>query len=358
MQRLARLIVTSVLVVCVGGCSTVGYYAQAVRGHLTVMHSARPIGELVADPAVAPAEREKLSSVLAIRRFASDRLALPDNDSYTSYADIGRPFVVWNVFVAPELSLAPRQWCFLIVGCVVYRGYFDAAAAESFAARYVAAGDDVYVGGSPAYSTLGWFDDPVLSTVLSLPEEELAGLIFHELAHQVAFAKGDTTFNESFATTVEMEGVERWLQSSGGAARIASYRERKRRDREVIALILRYRSRLETVYASAHPDALKRARKRELIEELGQAYRELAGRWAGYTGYRHWFDGTINNARLVSVAAYYDWVPAFQRLLDQHDGDLRRFYTAVRELAKASATARAQALGALLPGPPAGGSAR
>jgi len=329
------------------GCTSAGYYAQSVKGQMEIWSHSRPISSVLDDPDVADAVKHKLRLALDIRRFAVDHLHLPDNDSYTEFVDLGRPYSVWSVFAAPELSLTPQEWCFLVVGCVTYRGYFDKQDALDFAQQNAAKGLDVYVGGVPAYSTLGWFDDPIPNTILQYRDEEFAGLIFHELAHQVAFAKGDTIFNESFATTVEHIGVARWLTSTGNRSQIDEYNLRNQRNQIVIDLVLDYRARLVEVYASEAPDGVKRDQKQHLIEELKGEYFRITLNWPGYSGYRYWFDQSINNAQLISVATYSDLVPAFEKLLAQHRGDLPRFYAAARALAEMEKTRRREVLGSL-----------
>lgn len=337
------LLVTAVLA---GGCSTAGYYAQSISGQMQIWRETRPIETVLVDPDVAEEVKRKLRLALDIRRFAVEELGLPDNDSYTEFVDLERPFVVWSVFAAPELSLEPEEWCFLVVGCVTYRGYFDKADAEDFAGEYAARGFDVYVGGVPAYSTLGWFDDPVPNTVLDYPDEEFAGLIFHELAHQTVFAKGDTVFNESFASTVEREGVRRWLSAAGEPAGIEEYTLRNRRNEAVVAVILDYRERLDSLYASSAPADQKRVVKARLIREMKEEYERRLSGWPGYRGYRHWFSRPINNAQLLSVATYNDLVPAFEKLLASTNGDLPDFYAAAEKLADMEKDERRAALAA------------
>jgi len=315
------------------GCTTVEYYSQAVAGHLEIMRLAKPIRERIADPATPPVLRAKLEHVQAMRDFASRELGLPDNGSYRSYADIGRPYAVWNVFVAPEFSVTARQSCFPVAGCVSYRGYYALTDAEEYGAGARARGDDVYIGGVPAYSTLGWFDDPVLSTFIRYPDGELARLLFHELAHQVVYVKNDTVFNESFAVAVEREGVRRWLAQHGTQADRSAYEELQHRKRAFVALILRYRDRLAALYREPLTDADKRAAKARLIAEMAGDYRALKVEWGGYAGYDRFFAQKIGNAHFASIAAYTDLVPAFEVLLAREDNDLPRFYAAVKALA-------------------------
>lgn len=323
-------------------CSNLGYYGQALWGQTRILAGRQSIARLVADPATPAALREKLKAVVRIREFAIQELALPDNGSYRGYVELGpeedgsrRRYVVWNVVAAPELSTNPHTWCFPVAGCVSYRGYFSRARALRFADRLEERGYDVAVSGAAAYSTLGWFRDPVPSTVIGYPDVDLAGLVFHELAHQVVYVKDDTRFNESFATTVEIEGVRRWLAAGGeDPETMADYLLRMRREEEFAELVLRYRERLREVYGGEEPAEHKRRAKKELFEELREAYGELRASWDGYPGYDPWFERELNNAHLVSVDAYHDLVPEFERLLEREQGDLESFYGEVRELAK------------------------
>ncbi len=306
------------------------YYAQSVRGQFALIMQSRSIESIIDDADVDSALKARLRRVLEIRAFATEHLALPDNKSYTRYADVGRPYVVWNVFAAPELSVVPRQWCFPIAGCVVYRGYFTQEAAQRFADQLHVQGDDVYVAGISAYSTLGWFNDPVLSTMLNYDDAQLAGLIFHELAHQVIYVKDDTVFNESFATVVELEGMTRWLARGGGNA--VSYVEAKELEERIANLVLEYRDRLQTVYAADGLDAQKRERKREIFAALRAAYQQLPERFA-HAGYERWFAQELNNAHLVSIGAYHELVGPMQAELAAAGGDLQKFYSGMRRFA-------------------------
>jgi predicted aminopeptidase len=326
------------------GCSTLGYYWQAFDGQRALVSAARPIPDVLADPATAAPVKAKLDQVRQIRDFASRDLGLPDNGSYRRYADLKRPYVVWNVFAAPELSVEPRQWCFPIAGCVGYRGYFSEEQARRFGAELRGEGMDVYVGGVPAYSTLGWLDDPVLNTFIGYPETELARLIFHELAHQVAYAKGDSTFNESFAVAVETEGVRRWIDRHGTPAQRTAFATAQQRRQAFVELVQRYRERLAALYASDAPAQSKREQKARTFDEMRAEYDRLRQSWGGYSGYDWWFAQPLNNAQLASVSIYTQLVPAFQRLLVDNGGDLPRFYAAAKKLAKLSEAQRWAAL--------------
>jgi predicted aminopeptidase len=342
-KRLTLLIVVALI----AGCSSMQYYMNAMSGHMDVMNRSRPIDEVLAESSTPQALRAKLRHVQAVRNFATQELDLPDNGSYRGYADVGRPYVVWNVFAAPEFSLDPRQSCFAVVGCVTYRGYYNLAEAESHAAQLRAEGFDTYIGGVPAYSTLGFFEDPVLNTFISYPDAELARLIFHELAHQKVFVKGDTTFNESFAVAVEREGLRRWLQKNGSAADGQSYAQHGERREGFYRLVLSYRDKLQTLYRSKASAAEKKAGKQQLYGDMNREYEELKTLWGGYNGYDRFFS-SANNATLASLAAYTQLVPAFEALLDRENHNLPRFYQAAQDLANLDKRSRDTRLASLM----------
>jgi predicted aminopeptidase len=333
-----------VLSASLGGCAQVSYYAQAMHGHYSMLSQARPIDTWLADPATDDKLRGKLVTVQEIRRFAARELGLPDNGSYTRYASLDRPYVLWNVVAAPALSLEPRQSCFPVAGCVDYRGYYDRKDAQAFADELRSQGFDVQIAGVPAYSTLGWFDDPVLSTFIRYPDGEVARLIFHELAHQVAYAKHDSQFNESFAVSVEEAGVERWLQLKGDDALRQAYEQHARRKRDFLALLQTCRDRLAGNYAGNAPDVDKLVRKAEIFQALKDDYQRLKTGWGGYAGYDRWFAEPLSNAHLASIATYHDLVPGFRRLL-RRQGSFAAFYGAVKKLAELDEKARHAALG-------------
>ncbi len=326
-----------------------GYYWQSVNGQLDIWRRERPVEEMIADPATSEATRAKLARVLEVREFANRELGLPENRSYRRYADLGRPFVVWNVFAAPEFSVQPLSWCFLFAGCVSYRGYFSRDGADRFAAEVSAQGHDVYVGGVPAYSTLGYFADPVLNTFIHYPDFEIARLLFHELAHQAVYAKDDTAFNESFAVAVEREGVRRWLAKSGDARQREAFERNQRIRAEFVELIGKYRGRLEGLYRTRLAPEAMRERKRAILAELETEYRALQKGWGGFVGYDRWFAQTPNNAQIASLAIYSRLVPAFEALLKRENGNLVRFYAAVKGLAALPREEREERLRALAP---------
>jgi len=313
-----------------GGC----YLLQSAEGQLSLMSKREPIASVIDKPSTPPKLRAQLQSVTAIRDFASRELKLPDNGSYRKYADIGRAYVVWNVVAAPEFSVDAKKWCFPIVGCVGYRGYFVEARARHFAAGLHAQGFDVVVGGVAAYSTLGHFDDPILSTMVNWDDVELAAIIFHELTHQLLYVRNDASFNEALATTVEEEGVRRWLESQGRDQDLAEHLLEQNRYLQVIALLSEARAHLRVLYASGLPPPLMRERKREAFEALRESYSALREHWGGHAPFDAWFAQDINNAHLASIATYYACVPGFERELKAVDGDLPAFYRRVRALAK------------------------
>lgn len=343
-----RLMLATTLCLLVVGCTNIAYYAQAVAGQVRLMAATRPIPEVVNDAATDPGLRQQLERAISVREFASRELALPDNGSYRSYSDLGRPFVVWNVFAAPELSVEPQQWCMIFVGCVNYRGYYDKNAADLYASELRQTEVDTYVGGVPAYSTLGYFNDPVLNTFLRFGDQEVARIIFHELAHQLVYAEGDSAFNESFATIVENEGMHRWLTRSATPERLRDFEMQQARKAQFHRLVADTRDKLRGIYVSSlTPDAKRRA-KTEAIAEMKRAYADLKASWGGYGGYDQWFSQPLNNAALGSVTLYTQWVPAFRALLEQEGGDLPRFYLRVSALAHLPKAERSAALDQLL----------
>ena len=344
MTARARVAWTLAGVLCLAAlafsCSGVRFYSQSIRGQLSIVMRRHSLESVIADRSVDAELRAKLEQVLEMREFASQELALPDNGSYRGFVELERPFAVWNVVATPELSVSPVVWCFPVAGCVSYRGYFSRQGAERFARSLVKKGHDTSVEGVAAYSTLGWFRDPVLSTFIDWDEARLAGLIFHELAHHEVYVKGDTVFNESFATAVELEGLERYLGQQGALTKLEESRRRRERGRRFAGLVLAHRARLETLFSTASSDDAKRRGKREIFAALKQGYEELRASWGDYTGYDAWFARDLNNAHLASVGAYSELVPAFEALLEKGGGDLAVFYDRVRGLAELSKNER------------------
>ncbi len=335
------------------GCASVsldvGYYWQSISGHLAVMRAGRPISEVLAEPELDAKLRGKLELVREIRRFASQELGLPDNGSYTRYADLKRPFVLWNIFATPELSMKLVNWCFPVAGCISYRGYYAKEDADRFAEQLRIEGFDVYVGGVPAYSTLGWFDDPVLSTFIQYPDAELARLIFHELAHQVLYVAGDTLFNESFATAVEEAGLQRWLAQRNDPKQEAAYRTYAQRKQQFVGLLKKHRAELQRVFSEPVADDEKRRGKLAVFAALQADYLVLKTSWGGWAGYDRWFAQKPGNPHLASVATYTDAVPGFRRMLEAQGNDLPKFFESARALSAINKTQRDQQLGVAPP---------
>jgi predicted aminopeptidase len=347
--RLRAVLLAGTAAGLLASCSTLNYYTQAAQGQLELLSDARPIDDWIADPGTSSRLRLRLETARQIRRFAVSEMALPDNNSYKNYASLKRKYVLWNVVATPELSLKPLVWCFPVAGCVNYRGYYNKEAAESYAKELQADGNDVEVGGVPAYSTLGWFSDPLISTFINYPDAELARMIFHELAHQIVYAQGDSQFNESFASTVEEVGVERWMERFGNQAMRDSYARYKSRKHDFLALLLKYRKALEQNYAVVdRSDDEKRAVKARLFQELKDEYQVLKGNWGGYAGYDRFFEQPLSNAHLASIATYEDFVPAFRAML-KRDGNFPAFYKSVKRLAELDRPDRHRILKALAP---------
>jgi len=327
-----------------GGCGT-PYLMQAASGEWHVMHAREPIAQVIADPKTPAPLRARLTLVSEARAFATRELSLPDNQSYRTYADIGRDYVVWNVVATPEFSVVPRHWCFPVAGCVSYRGYFHESAARRFAGEMARQGFDVAIDPVPAYSTLGKFADPVLSSMLRYGDDELVATIFHELAHQLLYVKDDSAFNEAFATTVEDAGLERWLLQQGSAPRIQEFRDDAAREAAFLKLLANTRAQLAALYASAATPQQMRARKQQILAALGEQIHAFEKReHVSYPLYDQWIADGLNNARLASVATYYDCVPGFKRLLAKEHGELPAFYAAARALAQLPRKERHQRL--------------
>lgn len=324
-----------------GGC----YYVQAINGQVDLLRKRESIDDVLTDSSLAEDTRRKLDLVRTARRFATDELLLPDNGSYTTYADLERDYVVWNVFAAPEFSLTPKTWCFPIVGCVAYRGYFSQQAAERQGERLAEQGYDVFVGGVPAYSTLGRFEDPVLNTMMRWSDADLVATLFHELAHQRLFIRNDTGFNESFATAVAEEGLRRWFASRGEDDAMAGIRRRDEFRRELSELANAARDDLARIYASERPDTAKRDEKAMRIEKLRKEAADLAS-LRGFSG-PGWLGGEVNNARLASVGLYNGDVPAFREVLVQCGRDLECFYAEVERLSRLDRDERRERLNRL-----------
>lgn len=347
------------VVVMVSGCRTLSFYAQAIKGQYQIVAHKRSIKKLIADPKTPDELKSRFELVQRLRSFAEKELQLPVDGHYSKYVDLHRPFVVWNVEAAPEFSMQPKTWWYPFLGSLEYRGYFSCGGATNYAGYLRRKGYDVTVGGVEAYSTLGWFKDPLLNTFLFNSDPELAEILFHELAHQLVFARGDTDFNEAFATTVGQEGARRWLKARGDNAGTEKYLAHIQRNDEFVRLVLKTRRQLEQLFGDARteegkvkatkarrntPPAQLREEKQRVYSEFKRAFADLKQHWGGDPEFDFWFTHPVNNAHLNSVAAYYDLVPAFERLLAANGGDLKKFYKAAQALAKKSRKERNELL--------------
>ncbi|NID14449.1 aminopeptidase [Luteibacter yeojuensis] len=354
-----RITLAALVMLLVTGCRSIGYYAHVTHGQMALLHERRPISKVLADPKTPDTTRKRLALATEARRFASTRLDLPDNRSYTYFVQLDRPWVAWNVFATPELSVAPVTHCFPIAGCVAYRGYFRKDLADREAVRESALGHDVAIGEVPAYSTLGWFADPILSSMLRWDDDELAGTIFHELAHQKVYVKNDSSFNESFATFVEREGLREWRLSrhqpppdgKGDALQRAF-------TQQVLAL----RDRLKAIYAQAWTDDAKRVAKAEAFEDFRGRYLAWRGDEAGGDHrYDRWMSRPLNNATLLPFGLYDTWVPSFATLFDESGRSWPAFFARVKTLSRLAPAERTLALERLASAAsraPAGGGRR
>jgi predicted aminopeptidase len=333
-KRYWLLAATAALVVgCLTtGCS-LGYYSQAVGGHLSLMKARQPIADVLASEDTDPELKAKLQTLLDARVFAYEVLGLPENDSYSTYSETGRDAVTWNVVAVPEFSMQPKVWCFPVAGCVSYRGYFDRADAERYAKQLSEEGFDVTIGGASAYSTLGWFDDPVLDTMLRGNDSQYVSTLFHELAHQVLYIQDDSSFNEAFASFVEQEGFRIWLRDRGEAERIDAYNTSLERIQAFSELLNTTRTNLIAAFEEPLDDVeARRVLKASVFADMQNQYQALKESWGGYSGYDRWFARDLNNAHLLGVSTYRRLIPAFEGLYRESGSDLVQFYKKAEEL--------------------------
>jgi predicted aminopeptidase len=324
------------------------YYSQAVRGHLKLMNSREDIAGLVSSSKTDARLKTQLQRVQSIRQFASQQIGLPDNKSYKSYAATGKKFVTWNVVAADEFSVEPKKWCFPIAGCVSYKGYYKKSHAETLAQNLHQQGLDTTVNGATAYSTIGWFDDPVLDTMLRGSDLRLAGLIFHELAHQQLYIKGDSDFNEAYASFVEQEGVRAWLKSEGNLNKLNDYANVLKRRAEFSDLLLTARLKLQELYSGKGSKVVMRKKKQLVFSELKESYQHYKLKWNQFAGYDAWFSVEINNARLVSTATYRRLVPAFTALFSEQKENFGLFFTKTKSISLLDKKQREEFFQALL----------
>ncbi len=343
MKFCPRLCLLSVLLL-LGGCADLGYYWHSARGHMALMNARVDIPTMLEDPATDEELRQRLELVLEIREFARDRLALPLGDSYREYVALDRPYVLRNLFAAPEFSTRLHQWCYPVIGCASYRGYFDDQRLENDASQMKADGLEIHIGRVPAYSTLGWFDDPVLSSFVNWPEYRLAGLLFHELTHQQLFIEDDTTFNESLASAVQQAGTELWLAERGQTEQLDQFRRWQKYRGEVIALIESTRANLDALYRGDLDEENKRRLKAARFEQAREQHAGIAAENGISGGFSRWFESELNNAKIGSVSAYNAWRPAFGNMITAYRQDFGSFYRYAEAVSTLDQSARDQCL--------------
>lgn len=327
-----------------GGCAELAYYGHAAGGQLEVIGAREPVSEVIANPATDEKVRRQLELIQRARQFAIDELKLPDSDTFRDYADLKRPWVLWNVFATPELSLQAKQWCYPFIGCHGYRVYFAEDYAKTVASELEQAGMDVYIAHSPAYSTKGWFADPIYNPMLRYDDLTLVGILFHELAHERVYIINDSELNESFATIVQNEGIRRWLAQAENSAVYADYQRDQQRDDDFVKMVLEHREALQKLYDSVLPEEDKRAAKKKIFIDLKKNYALLKQTWGGYSGYDNWFEKPLNNARLAPIGTYHNAAPFFKTLLERQHYNLEVFYREVEKIAGLPAEQRVNVL--------------
>ena len=325
-----KIISVFLMTLLLSGCTHMGYYWQAIGGQMEIFSRQQSIEEMLANPEIRPELKQKLEYIQQVRAFASQQLYLPDNNSYRNYVDVERPYLVWNVFAAPKLSLEHYQSCFLVTGCLAYRGYFNKMDAQQFVDELKQQGYDVFLAGISAYSTLGWFDDPVPNTIMHYSDAHVAGLIFHELAHQKVYVKDDTAFNESFAMAVELEAVKQWLKQARDSSIYTQYKKSKQHREQFINLLMQTRQALLQLYGSGEKN--KKDKKKIILANLKIKYEKLKKEWNGDSSYDNWMKQDLNNAHFISVGLYHHYVPAFKKLLEQNDNDWISFFKQAEEI--------------------------
>ncbi|MGI9319140.1 MAG: aminopeptidase [bacterium] len=340
MGQILKLLSSLFMCAALSSCAQIGYYYQAAKGQALLLSKRQPVTEILADPGTPEKLKLQLSKAQEIIRFAEQQLGLKTQGNFTQYADLGRKHAVWNVVAAPEFSIEPKTWCFPIAGCVAYKGFFEHDLALREQDKLRSLGYDVLVYGVSAYSTLGWFDDPLLNTFIHYPDNQLAALIFHELSHQVVYVKDDSEFNEAFATAVEYAMLERWLQKFGDEAQIDQITTNRSNQNMTTELVLGFREQLQTAYSGENPAR----EKMRLFGQMQQRYTDIKARGQGTRYYDWWFSQPLNNAYLLTVSTYFRLVPAFSRMISERDGDLPSFFNSVKTLARQSKQERDKAL--------------
>lgn len=338
-----RNIVLLLFTALISGCSTVNYYAQSIQGQFEIIQKRQNINLILNDSNLSNSHRNRLETVLELRDFSINQLGLPDNNSYLSYADLERDYVIWNIFATEEFSLSPIKWCYLIVGCLDYRGYFSETEAEQHAMNLKAQGYDIYLGGVSAYSTLGWFDDPVLNTMLRWSDIQLATVMFHELAHQQLYIKNDTEFNESYAEAVATIGVIKWLEQSPDKTLLTAYLQSRSQEKEFISLIMKYKTVLTEIYRSETNKKQMLIQKESAFKQMKDEYRNISHHWEK-DRYAYWFSTDLNNAKLAAIVTYQQYASSFMNIYNKLDRNLERFYSLIISLSQCKQMKRIEIL--------------
>ena len=317
-------------------CAQLDYYSQSIAGQWEIISHSKPIEEILLDENVPDSVKEKLSSINKIRNFAIEDLKLPGKNSYLSYADINRKYVVWNIIATPKLSLKPVKWCYPVAGCLDYRGYFEKQDALNQAKLLREEGYDVFIGGVSAYSTLGWFDDPVLNTMLKKDSNNLIKIIFHELAHQKIYIRNDTEFNEAFAETVAIIGTRKWLSTYRSKSELEEFNRKQKVEDRFVSIVLKARNELEKIYNSGLPDQLKLQIKNRILANMREEYKSTWTYHDNESNYDEWFENEINNAKITAVVTYRNLIPGFVQLLEYSENNLDSFYRLVKAMEQCS----------------------
>ncbi|GJM04192.1 MAG: aminopeptidase [marine bacterium B5-7] len=321
------------------------YYAQSIQGQFEIIQKRQNINTLLGNNELSDSQRKRLEVVMKLREFSISQLGLPDNNSYLSYADLERDFVIWNIFATEEFSLSPLKWCYLIVGCLNYRGYFSEADAKNHVIKLKEQGHDTFIGGVSAYSTLGWFDDPVLNTMLRWNDIQLATVMFHELAHQQLYIKNDTEFNESYAEAVATIGVVKWLEQSSDNNLLSEYIQFQSQEKKFISLVMKYKAALDKLYRSETDKKQMLIQKKAVFQQMEDEYKTLSHHWKK-DRYTHWFSTDLNNAKLAAIVTYQQYASSFINIFNKLDKDLNRFYSLIKSLSHCKQMKRKEILDA------------
>lgn len=320
------------IVLFLSGCADLGYYWHSAKGHMEVMNRRVAIDDLLEDPQTDVELKQRLILVMEIRQFAFNRLALPQSGSYSDYAQLDNPYVLQNLFAAPEFSTQLLSWCYPIAGCTSYRGFYEQQRLDEFVADLKVDNNEVHISRVPAYSTLGWFDDPVLSSFINWPDHRLAGLLFHELTHQRIYIDGDSRFNESLASAVQQAGIRLWLEYKNQPALLEKYNRGLVYRRDVVELIESARNQLDDIYEKDNTDDWKRLEKQKVFQHMRDQYEDISRRYNYRDGFARWMAADLNNAKLGSVSTYNALIPAFESMIIALDEDFERFYQYAEKL--------------------------